>query len=137
MLLTRRALAKPTWPGVWTNTCCGHPRPDEPIPAAIARRLDHELGMAVDGLECVLPDFAYRATDVSGIVENEVLPGLSCPGRASGRPSASESRRGAGLEVGGMAGRDRGGSADAVRLQPLGRAANGPAGATALSRTAR
>jgi isopentenyl-diphosphate delta-isomerase len=74
VLLTRRALSKATWPGVWTNTCCGHPRPGEAMAAAIARRLDHELGMQLMDLECVLPDFAYRATDASGIVEHEVCP---------------------------------------------------------------
>jgi len=74
VLLTRRALSKATWPGVWTNTCCGHPRPGEATAAAIARRLDHELGMQLTDLECVLPDFAYRATDASGIVENEICP---------------------------------------------------------------
>ncbi len=74
VLFTRRALTKKTWPGVWTNSCCGHPRPDEPIEDALRRRLHEELGVLVSNLRCVLPDFAYRARDVSGIWENEVCP---------------------------------------------------------------
>jgi len=74
VLLTRRALRKVTWPGVWTNSCCGHPGVGEGIELAIRRRLDHELRLKVGELTCVLPDFAYRARDASGIEENEICP---------------------------------------------------------------
>lgn len=74
VLMTRRALGKATWPGVWTNACCGHPRPGEASADAVARRVPEELGVQVGEVEVVLPDFAYRAVDASGIVENELCP---------------------------------------------------------------
>lgn len=73
-LVTRRALGKQTWPGVWTNTCCGHPGVDEDLETAVRRRLDQELGLKPLTLQVALPDFAYRAESPEGLVENERCP---------------------------------------------------------------
>lgn len=73
-LTTRRALTKNVWPGVWTNTVCGHPAPGESFHDAIARRVDYELGMTARDVEAVLPSHLYRAPAFNGIVEYEFCP---------------------------------------------------------------
>lgn len=89
-LLTRRALHKRTFPGVWTNTCCGHPAPGEDMKAAIVRRLREELGLTVRDLELVVPGFQYRAVMPNGVVENEKCPVFAAFTEDSPRPNPDE-----------------------------------------------
>jgi isopentenyl-diphosphate Delta-isomerase len=74
MLLTCRALEKPTWPGAWTNSFCGHPSPGEDIFDAVRRRAREELGITLDQLQLTLPTFRYEATMPNGTRENELCP---------------------------------------------------------------
>ncbi|MGQ7787857.1 isopentenyl-diphosphate Delta-isomerase [Nesterenkonia sp. PF2B19] len=74
VLVTRRSLTKRTWPGVWTNSFCGHPAPGESLEEAVVRHARHELTIEVTDVTPVLPDFSYRAVDASGVVEHEICP---------------------------------------------------------------
>lgn len=73
LLLQRRSLAKKTWPGVWSNSCCGHPRLHEATVDAMQRRIREELGIRDAKLSLVLPGYRYRA-ELAGVVENELCP---------------------------------------------------------------
>ncbi|MGW1838841.1 isopentenyl-diphosphate Delta-isomerase [Streptomyces sp. BBFR2] len=71
LLLQRRALGKYHSPGVWSNTCCGHPYPGEKPFAAAARRTAEELGLA-PSLLAEAGTVRYNHPDpASGLVEQE------------------------------------------------------------------
>ncbi|HYD14986.1 MAG TPA: isopentenyl-diphosphate Delta-isomerase [Hyphomicrobium sp.] len=70
-LLQKRAETKYHSGGLWTNACCGHPRPGEPVEAAALRRLEEEMGLACP-LEW-LGIVRYRAAFENGLTEHELV----------------------------------------------------------------
>ena len=69
MLLQQRAEHKYHSGGLWSNTCCSHPRPGEDIMEAAARRLREEMGFDTS-LEKIY-DFIYRAELNNNLTEHE------------------------------------------------------------------
>jgi isopentenyl-diphosphate Delta-isomerase len=90
LLLTQRAHHKATWGGVWTNSCCGHPSPGEPIEDAVRRRVGQELGLDLDSLTLLLPRFRYRSVMEDGMVENEMCPVFVATTTAGPDPDRAE-----------------------------------------------
>lgn len=89
-LFTQRAKSKKVWPGVWTNSVCGHPAPEENIEEAIKRRLDYELGMSLKNLTAILPDYRYKTPPFKGIIENEICPVYVAIAASEPVPNAEE-----------------------------------------------
>ncbi|WP_230939415.1 isopentenyl-diphosphate Delta-isomerase [Burkholderia diffusa] len=69
LLLQRRATGKYHSGGLWTNTCCGHPRPGETLAHATRRRLDEEMGFVCELRQ--VDTLQYRASLANGLVEHE------------------------------------------------------------------
>lgn len=69
MLLQQRALNKYHSPGLWTNTCCSHPRSGESLQQATSRRLLEEMGMHCEMKKAF--DFIYKADVGQGLTEHE------------------------------------------------------------------
>lgn len=70
ILIHQRALEKYHSPGLWTNTCCGHPNENESLESAVHRRLQEEMGF-----DCELSErfvFHYEAFFDNGLTENEI-----------------------------------------------------------------
>lgn len=71
VMLQQRAQSKYHFGGLWSNTCCGHPRPGERVEDAGSRRLGEEMGFHVS-VERV-GSFLYEARDgASGLTEREL-----------------------------------------------------------------
>jgi isopentenyl-diphosphate Delta-isomerase len=90
LLLQRRAATKYHSAGLWTNTCCGHPRPGEDAAFAARRRLAEEMGCTCE----LTPLFRthYRAEVGGNLIEDESVYAFG--GRYAGpvRPAASEAQ---------------------------------------------
>ena len=70
LMLQQRQFTKYHSGGLWTNTCCGHPRPGETTEKAASRRLHEEMGFA-----CQLDkrfDFIYKANLDHELTEYEL-----------------------------------------------------------------
>lgn len=70
LLIQQRAMHKYHSPGLWTNTCCSHPRANEAVIEAGERRLYQELGIKAKLKN--LGWFHYNAHFENGLSENEV-----------------------------------------------------------------
>jgi isopentenyl-diphosphate Delta-isomerase len=69
LLIQKRSLTKYHSPGLWSNTCCSHPRPGEAVMAAAHRRLSEEIG-----IDCEMKDvfgYLYKGDVGSGLTEWE------------------------------------------------------------------
>jgi len=69
ILLQQRAFGKYHTPGLWSNTCCSHPRPGEDSLKAATRRLYEEMGFTTPLIKSF--DFIYKAHFDNGLIEHE------------------------------------------------------------------
>ena len=70
LLLQKRAEGKYHCPGLWTNTCCSHPRPGESLEEAVQRKLKQEMGFTTPLKEAFT--FIYKVSFENGLTEHEL-----------------------------------------------------------------
>jgi len=85
LLMQRRSRMKYHSAGLWSNTCCGHPRPGEATETAAARRLAEELGVSCELR--VAFRLMYKADLGNSMIEHEVDHVFV--GRSDQRPTAN------------------------------------------------
>lgn len=77
LLLQQRSKSKKTFPLVWSNSCCGHPKLNETSVDAAKRHLKNELGIENIEVFEVISDYRYKV-GMNNIFENEICPILIC-----------------------------------------------------------
>jgi isopentenyl-diphosphate delta-isomerase len=70
MLLQKRSANKYHSAGLWTNTCCSHPKPSERMEVAVRRRLKEEMG--IDTQPVYAYKFMYRVALDNKLIEHEM-----------------------------------------------------------------
>jgi isopentenyl-diphosphate delta-isomerase len=101
MLIQQRAAEKYHFASLWTNACCSHPRPGEPVEVAARRRVREELGLGVEPVR--LFSLLYTARDpASGLIERELDHVFAGRFEAIPRPCRSEVSAVSSWEVGAL-----------------------------------
>ena len=72
LLIQKRALTKYHSGGLWTNSCCGHPRPSETLIEAATRRLKEEIGLSLSLPLKEIGVFTYKADVRNNLTEHEI-----------------------------------------------------------------
>ncbi len=67
--MQQRSDEKITFPNLWTNTCCSHPKPGEETKDAVVRRLHEEMGFTCEVEQAF--EFSYIKEFDNGLTENE------------------------------------------------------------------
>ena len=122
--MTRRALGKQAWPGVWTNSFCGHPAPAETVVHAIRRRGDFELGLELTGIELGASVLPLPGDRRLGHRRERTVPRLHRPHDLESDPHPGEVMDFAWVDPAALARRDR---ATPLGVQPVARAAGAAA----------